>query len=49
MIRHLWSLLFGCPHSRVTFPQTRNERTYVACLDCGRELPYNWQEMRMDA
>jgi hypothetical protein len=19
--------------------------TYVVCLDCGRELPYDWQEM----
>ena len=21
--------------------------TYVVCLDCGRELPYDWDEMRV--
>jgi hypothetical protein len=21
--------------------------TYVACLDCGREFPYDWQEMKV--
>jgi len=21
--------------------------TYVACLDCGRELDYNWRDMRV--
>jgi len=21
-------------------------RTYVACLECGKELPYDWQTMR---
>jgi hypothetical protein len=20
---------------------------YVVCLDCGKELPYDWQEMRV--
>ena len=24
----------------------RNE-TYVVCLDCGQELPYDWDEMRV--
>jgi len=22
--------------------------TYVACLDCGKEFPYNWREMRIE-
>lgn len=22
--------------------------TYVACLDCGKEFPYNWHEMRVE-
>jgi hypothetical protein len=22
-------------------------RTYVVCLDCGREFAYNWDEMRV--
>jgi len=21
--------------------------TYVACLDCGRELPYDWRQMKV--
>ena len=21
--------------------------TYIVCLDCGRELPYDWDEMRV--
>ncbi len=52
--------LFGCRHSRYSFPITvragsrRNSAasltgTYVACLDCGREFPYDWQEMRVIA
>jgi len=23
-----------------------NTQTYIACLDCGRELPYSWESMR---
>jgi hypothetical protein len=26
---------------------TRNNTTYIACLDCGKEFAYNWSEMRM--
>jgi hypothetical protein len=51
-------VLFGCRHSRYSFPVTvrRMARrpqagaltgTYVACLDCGREFPYDWQEMKV--
>jgi hypothetical protein len=50
--------VFGCRHSRYSFPVTvrRMARrpqagaltgTYVACLDCGREFPYDWQEMKV--
>jgi len=21
--------------------------TYIVCLDCGREMPYSWNEMRV--
>ncbi|MDQ6679109.1 MAG: hypothetical protein M3Z09_17635 [Acidobacteriota bacterium] len=24
-------------------------RTYVACLDCGKEFDYSWDEMRVGA
>jgi hypothetical protein len=22
--------------------------TYIVCLDCGKEIPYNWEEMRTE-
>jgi hypothetical protein len=58
MIAKLVDLLFGCRHSRYSFPVTiRGAKrrpqaatltgTYVACLDCGREFPYDWQEMKV--
>jgi hypothetical protein len=58
MIAKLMDTLFGCRHDRYSFPVTlrRGARrpeaaaltgTYVACLDCGREFAYNWQEMKV--
>jgi hypothetical protein len=52
------SLLFGCWHKRLGFPistirgqrriaAARQTGTYVVCLDCGREFPYDWQQMRV--
>ncbi len=56
-IEKLIDFFFGCHHSRYSFPVTirGGDRpraaaltgTYVACLDCGREFPYDWQEMRV--
>jgi hypothetical protein len=54
----LIDVFFGCRHSKYSFPVTvrRMARrpqagaltgTYVACLDCGREFPYDWQEMKV--
>ena len=54
----LMDLLFGCTHRRYTFPITakaghsRPEAasvtgTYVVCLDCGKEFPYDWKLMRV--
>ena len=51
-------LLFGCWHRHLTFPMTKKTGqrrsaaafqtgTYVVCLDCGREFPYDWQQMRI--
>jgi len=51
-------LLFGCPHNKLSFPITvRGVRrrsqaasvtgTYVVCLECGHEFPYDWNEMRV--
>jgi hypothetical protein len=44
--------LFGCTHRHCTFPRTSKKpgtisTTYVVCLDCGKESPYDWQEMRL--
>ena len=58
MIARLIDAVFGCRHPRYSFPVTirgANRRpqaaaltgTYVACLDCGREFPYDWQQMRV--
>jgi hypothetical protein len=52
-------LMFGCPHKRFSFPITvrgarrRNNEaasvtgTYVVCLECGHEFPYDWDAMKM--
>jgi hypothetical protein len=58
MLRFLDAFLFGCFHARTTFPMTLNNRspvdgvirrrTYVACLHCGEELAYNWQDMKLE-
>jgi len=58
MIAKLYDALFGCRHSRYSFPVTIRRATrrpaaatltgtYVACLDCGKEFPYDWQEMKV--
>ena len=45
--------LFGCPHKRTTFPRTRlcadgvQKVTYMVCLNCAKEIPYNWTSMRV--
>jgi hypothetical protein len=46
--------LFSCGHRHLTFPRTAKKQgavatTYVVCLDCGEEFPYDWQEMRVVA
>ncbi|MGA7522079.1 MAG: hypothetical protein WBW84_06330 [Acidobacteriaceae bacterium] len=38
--------LFGCVHRSQTRAFTLNKTCYTVCLDCGRELPYSWAEMR---
>lgn len=51
----LYQFLFGCFHGKTTFPMTirtwsggvEQRRTYVACLNCGEELEYNWDKMKI--
>ena len=58
MIAKFMDALFGCWHNHYSFPITvrRNSGrtkaalltgTYVVCLDCGKEVPYDWNEMKV--
>jgi hypothetical protein len=57
MLVKVLEAIFGCYHSRYSFPVTiRGARrtqaasltgTYVVCLECGKEFPYDWQEMKV--
>ncbi len=58
MIAKLLDVFFGCRHARYSFPVTLRVSsgrpqagaltgTYVACLDCGKEFPYDWKEMKV--
>jgi hypothetical protein len=51
-------LLFGCRHRNYSFPITARKflrrpaaatltGTYVVCLKCGKEFPYDWQQMKV--
>lgn len=46
MIAACLEFLLGCAHPNQTRPFTLNHTCYTVCLDCGRELPYSWAEMR---
>ena len=57
MFSWILGLLFGCTHSRYSFPITVKKGprsraafptgTYVVCLDCGKEMPYDWKQMKI--
>jgi hypothetical protein len=58
MVDKLFDAFFGCWHTNYSFPHStrsgsrRNSAasltgTYVVCLDCGKELPYDWQDMKV--
>lgn len=50
---------FDCSHKKTTFPITLpdrarkvhlaadSHRTYITCLDCGKEIPYSWEMMKV--
>jgi len=53
----VFNMLFGCWHKRCSFPITVRGKlrrraaasvtgTYVVCLDCGQEFPYDWNKMK---
>jgi len=54
----LWDMLFGCTHRNYSFPissksvqnrapAARETGTYVVCLNCGKELAYDWNTMKI--
>jgi hypothetical protein len=55
----LFDMLFGCCHKHCSFPITakkgtnpnaqagRITGTYVVCLECGKEFPYDWEQMKV--
>ena len=59
MMMKLFDKFFGCWHNHYSFPMTIRQKnlrgksaaaitgTYVVCLDCGKELPYDWAEMKV--
>jgi len=58
MISNLFDALFGCWHLHYSFPITMRAGsrrtyataptgTYVVCLECGKELRYDWDEMKV--
>jgi hypothetical protein len=58
MIARILDAFFGCWHSHYSFPITVRPGsrrstaasltgTYVVCLECGKEFPYDWKEMKV--
>jgi hypothetical protein len=57
MFSRILDALWGCTHSHYSFPITvkKGKRsqasfltgTYVVCLDCGKEFPYDWKQMKI--
>lgn len=58
MVGRILEGLFGCWHKHFSFPMTTRPGphrkraafltgTYVVCLDCGKEFPYDWNEMKV--
>ena len=58
MLSKLFNTVFGCKHSRSSFPMSiktgarrsaaaHRTGTYVTCLDCGQEFAYDWQQMKI--
>jgi len=45
----LLDFLFACRHNRYTFPQSSrgSHDTTVSCLECGAQLNYDWQAMKV--
>ena len=57
VLEFLLDFFFGCSHKKISFPLTcssgsgaaKRRATYVTCLECGAELAYDWEQMRVGA
>ncbi len=57
MFSRILDVLFGCSHNRYSFPITVKKGlrgraafptgTYVVCLNCGKEMSYDWKQMKI--
>ena len=57
MFSKIMDTLFGCWHQHYSFPITvrgshrsaaaATTGTYVVCLDCGKDLAYDWKTMKV--
>ena len=57
MFSRILDVLFGCSHGHISFPITIKKGTrsraafptgtYVVCLTCGKEMPYDWKQMKV--
>ena len=58
MFQNMIDYLFGCSHRNYSFPITAKGArrhnaaasvtgTYVVCLECGKEFPYDWRAMKV--
>jgi hypothetical protein len=59
MFSNVVEMLFGCWHRNYSFPLSAKRAnnhfphaahltgTYVVCLDCGKEFPYDWDQMKV--
>jgi len=57
MFSRILDAFFGCTHGHMSFPITIKKGarsraafptgTYVVCLDCGKEMPYDWKQMKV--
>ena len=47
-LKWILAYFFDCVHPRTTWPhRDRAGLAYVCCLDCGRELPYSLELMKI--
>ena len=57
MFSRILDVFFGCTHGHLSFPITIKKGarsraafatgTYVVCLECGKEMAYDWKAMKV--